>query len=100
MRVDLFTLQPTPSRVHVEKRRVAVKEVVKDFKTLLKEGLQRVNKAQLHSQTLTKQLAEGEVKNVHDVMIASQKAEMMMELTTEIVRRLMRAYNTLIMYMR
>lgn len=96
MRIDIFSLQPEPMKPQIKKK-IPIKEIVKDFKTFLKEGLKKVNDAQIQSQRLTKEFAEGKVENVHDVMIAAQKAEMTMEFTTEIVRSLIRAYHTLIM---
>ena len=55
-----------------------------DFGQLFKQSLEKVNAAQHESDMLTDKLVTGEVKDVHDVMIAAQKASLSLQLTMKV----------------
>lgn len=62
------------------------------FKTLFKDALNHVDSAQKESQKLTSQLVTGEVQDIHQVMIASQKASLSLDLTIQIRKRVIESY--------
>jgi flagellar hook-basal body complex protein FliE len=65
---------------------------VEGFGEMFKQALQDVNAAQNESEKLTSQLVTGEVKDIHDVMIASQKASLSLQLTVQVRNKVVEAY--------
>lgn len=62
------------------------------FMKLMEQALERVNDEQLEARELGKQLVTGEAENLHDVMIASEKAKLSMQLTLEVRNKILSAY--------
>ncbi|WP_053360839.1 flagellar hook-basal body complex protein FliE [Bacillus sp. FJAT-27251] len=62
------------------------------FGELFKSALQEVNAAQKESQLKTTQLAMGEGTDIHDVMIASQKSSLSLQLTIQMRNKAVEAY--------
>lgn len=62
------------------------------FGDILKKSLADVNAAQNHSEKMTSQLVTGEVKDVHEVMIASQKASLSLQMTVQVRNKVVEAY--------
>jgi flagellar hook-basal body complex protein FliE len=63
-----------------------------DFGQLFKQSLEKVNAAQQKSDMLTDKLVTGEVKDVHEVMIAAQKASLSLQLTLQVRNKVVEAY--------
>jgi flagellar hook-basal body complex protein FliE len=63
-----------------------------DFGQLFKRSLEKVNAAQQKSDMLTDKLVTGEVKDVHEVMIAAQKASLSLQLTLQVRNKVVEAY--------
>ncbi len=67
-------------------------ETGKDFQALLKENINKVNNLQLESNQLTEDFALGKTDNIHQVMIAGEKAETSMKLTLAVQNKVIDAY--------
>ncbi|ARA97168.1 MULTISPECIES: flagellar hook-basal body complex protein FliE [Geobacillus] len=67
-------------------------EVQKQFAAFLKEALNNVNDKQIQADALTEKLVRGENVQLHDVMIAAQKASVALQLTIEIRNKAIEAY--------
>ena len=65
---------------------------VEGFGQLFKQTLEEVKAAQNHSDKLTNELVTGEVKDIHEVMIASQKASLSLQLTVQVRNKVVEAY--------
>ena len=63
------------------------------FSELLKDAIQHVNDVEIASDNITKAFITGEVNELHDVMIAAQKASITIETTVQIQRKAIDAYN-------
>lgn len=63
-----------------------------EFSSLLNDALGKVNDLQLESNEYKKLLAIGEVDNMHDVTIASEKANISLQLTLSIRNKVIEAY--------
>ncbi|MFN2340080.1 MAG: flagellar hook-basal body complex protein FliE [Halanaerobium sp.] len=63
------------------------------FSDLFREQLNQVNEMQKDSQAMTASFAAGETDNVHDVMIAAEKAKVAVNLTTAVQTKVIDAYN-------
>lgn len=74
------------------KKTVSPFEAQQKFAEVLKESLNKVNEAQLQSDALTEKLAKGGNVDLHEVMIASQKASVTLSLTMEIRNKAVEAY--------
>lgn len=65
---------------------------VEGFGEIFNQALQGVNQAQKTSDKLTTDLATGKVENIHEVMIAAEKASLSLELTMQVRNKVVEAY--------
>ncbi|MDD5092493.1 MAG: flagellar hook-basal body complex protein FliE [Candidatus Wallbacteria bacterium] len=70
-------------------------EIISDFSNAFSEALHKVNGSQIESENKAKQFVAGEIENVHEVMLASEKARMALEFTIEIRNKLLEAYKSI-----
>lgn len=62
------------------------------FSKLMEQALERVNDEQIEARELGNKLVTGEAENLHEVMIASEKAKLSMQLTLEVRNKILNAY--------
>lgn len=67
-------------------------EVQQNFSNTLKEAIAKVNNQQIQSDTMTNKLINGGDVELHEVMIASQKASVTLNTTIEIRNKVIEAY--------
>jgi flagellar hook-basal body complex protein FliE len=67
-------------------------EVTNAFSTYLKNAIQDVNALQQESDKLNLGLATGQVQDVHQVMIASQKASLAIDMAMQLRNKAVEAY--------
>lgn len=75
-----LTTQPTPY------------EAGQKFSNFLNEAIQSVNNQQIQSDTMTQKLINGQDVDLHEVMIASQKASITLNATMEVRNKVIDAY--------
>ncbi|MGA1847106.1 flagellar hook-basal body complex protein FliE [Deferribacter abyssi] len=63
-----------------------------DFADLLKKAIKDVNDAQLEADEAVKKVLNGETKDIHQTMIALQKADVSLKLMLEVRNKLLEAY--------
>jgi len=63
------------------------------FGDYLKNALDSVNQLQLDSEQIGIDFAAGKTDNIHEVMIAGEKAEIALQLTMQIRNKVVEAYN-------
>ncbi len=68
------------------------KKVEQNFADILKEGLGEANSLKLESNKKTQNFLMGKTDNIHEVMIAAQKAEVSISFVTEVRNRILDAY--------
>ncbi|MBM7555335.1 flagellar hook-basal body complex protein FliE [Halanaerobacter jeridensis] len=64
----------------------------KSFSSYLKQSISNVNQLQDQANQAGKDLALGKVDNVHEVMIAAQKAKLSIDLTAKVSNKVVGAY--------
>jgi flagellar hook-basal body complex protein FliE len=64
----------------------------KNFSNFLKDAINEVNETQIESDNLTTKMALGEDVDLHDVMIATQKASITLQTTMEVRNKVVEAY--------
>lgn len=67
-------------------------EAQKSFATVLKQSIEKINETQNQSDAMTEKLARGENIDLHQVMIASQKASISMQAALEVRNKVIEAY--------
>ena len=67
-----------------------------DFKDFLIESIEKVNADQLYAEKMDQALILGETDNLHDVMIASQKAELSLSFAVEVRNKILEAYKEIL----
>ncbi|WP_028129153.1 flagellar hook-basal body complex protein FliE [Selenomonas sp. AE3005] len=92
--MEIAALQMTPVKMHAESHLGETKapEEVKSFGTYLTDALKKTNALQLESDKQNALLAAGRIEDVSQVVIASQKAEIALQLTLQLRNRAMSAY--------
>ena len=93
--MNKVTFLPVTSQLNVQKTETkpsTPSEAQKSFSSFLQDSIEKVNQTQVHSDTLTEKLALGQEVDLHEVMIASQKASVTMQLTLEIRNKAVEAY--------
>ncbi|SHJ59132.1 flagellar hook-basal body complex protein FliE [Anaerobranca californiensis DSM 14826] len=65
----------------------------KGFGYYLQNALKEVNRLEKEADNLTKKLAAGENVDLHDVMIATEKANIALQLTVQVRNKAVEAYN-------
>ncbi|MCS6777758.1 MAG: flagellar hook-basal body complex protein FliE [Chloroherpetonaceae bacterium] len=68
----------------------------KTFGQFLQDAIREVNEAQLRAADLTTRFATGEPLDVHQVMIASQEAGVMLDLAVQVRNKLLDAYQEIL----
>jgi flagellar hook-basal body complex protein FliE len=89
------TLSPVTSQLYIqqtEAKPLNPSGAQKSFSSFLKDSIEKVNETQIQSDKLTEKLALGQDVDLHEVMIASQKASVTMQLTLEIRNKAVEAY--------
>lgn len=71
-------------------------EAQQNFGSLLKEAINNTNAQQVQSDILTQKLIHGENVNLHEVMIAAQKASISLNATMEVRNKVVEAYQEII----
>ena len=66
--------------------------VVKTFGEYMVDALSKTNRLQKESEIMNAALAAGEVEDISDVVIASQKADLALRLTLQVRNRAVSAY--------
>lgn len=85
-------LKPTTNHLNERTHLANPNHTEKSFSTYLKDSLQKVNEAQIKSDLLTEKMALGKDVDLHEVMVAAQKANITMQLTVEIRNKVIEAY--------
>lgn len=67
-------------------------EAQQNFSQMLKQALNEVNEKQRHADLLTEKLVLGKDVDLHEVMIAAQKATIALNATMEIRNKVVEAY--------
>ncbi|ANB55943.1 flagellar hook-basal body complex protein FliE [Anoxybacillus sp. B7M1] len=67
-------------------------DVQKSFANFLKDAIQQVNDQQVAADQLTDKLVKGENVDLHQVMIAAQKAGISLQLAVEVRNKAVEAY--------
>lgn len=82
----------TPASVAPKASGVTVDSTVKEFGQFLAEALANVEAAQKDAALASQRLATGEIKDVAEVMIASEKATLALQLTVQVRNKVLEAY--------
>jgi flagellar hook-basal body complex protein FliE len=67
-------------------------EVTKSFASFLSDAMEEVNKAQIESANMSKLFAAGQIEDVHQVMIASQKSTILLQTALQVRNKVIESY--------
>lgn len=85
-----------PTQITNQTNKLAVQptpyEAQKNFASFLNDAIQSVNNQQIQSDVLTQKLINGQDVDLHEVMIASQKASITLNATMEVRNKVIDAY--------
>jgi len=83
-------LEPLGSQLKIAK--AAAKPAGTSFADTLTDALSEVNKMQLDADKAIEELVTGKSKNIHETMIALNKAELAFKLTMQVRNKVVEAY--------
>ena len=63
-----------------------------DFKKILENAINKVNDTVGNAEKLSNDFATGKTSDIHHVIIAAEKADIMLQLTTEVRNKIVEAY--------
>lgn len=73
-----------------------VKSSTDAFSNVLKDSIEKVNSLQTEADKAIEGLAKGEVTNIHDTMIAIEKANVSFNMMVQVRNKLVQAYEEII----
>ena len=92
--MEITPLEMTP--VHMSARshlgETQVEEPVRSFGEFLTDALKKTNELELESERLNAAMAAGRIEDISQVVVASQKAEIALQLTLQLRNRATQAY--------
>lgn len=91
MRIENLS-KPLEIKGSINKNQMDNLDMKTSFNDLLKNALNEVNKLQTEADDYNKLLAIGQVDNIHDVTIASEKAKVALQMTLAIRNKVVDAY--------
>lgn len=90
--MELRTISLNNALLEPKKYETPKDDKTSDFSIMLDNALRRVNQLQLESEKYKMLLSIGEVDNLHDVTIATEKANIALQLTLSIRNKIVEAY--------
>ena len=92
--MEITPLEMTPVRMsaHSYLGEKKVDEPVKSFGEFVVDALKKTNELELESERLNEALATGRIEDISQVVVASQKAEIALQLTLQLRNRATAAY--------
>lgn len=92
-RISPFKLNQSANIVNnTATSKITTAEAHEKFSNALKSAIDGLNKAQVQSDIATEKFIKGEITDIHDVMIASQKASITLQATLEVRNKVVEAY--------
>ncbi len=94
MRIDLQSLQAIQPDTHIKTNNQNEENSIHNpFSDQLKQALGQLNQSQIESGIKTEMFVNGQIDELHDVMITAQKASLSMSLAVEVQGKVIDAYN-------
>ncbi len=69
-----------------------IEKTAQDFRNTLEKAIQDINELQKEAETMTELFVQGDITDLHQVMVAGQKARLGLELLLEVRNRLFEGY--------
>lgn len=76
-----------------EIKKINTKNEFPDFKSILKNTIDNVSDLQIYSERIANDFALGKTDNIHEVLLASEKADIALQFTMQIRNKILDAYN-------
>ncbi len=95
MKINEILVPQNPALPMTEQVRTSRPGETQSFKQIVSEYLEETNELQLKAGEAVRQMAAGQIDDIHDVMIAVEKSRVSLELVIEIRNRLLEAYREL-----
>jgi flagellar hook-basal body complex protein FliE len=89
---NINSINPGVISPSFEKKNISPSESTGNFSQLLKNSIEEVNDMQVQSDQMTEKLVRGENVDLHQMMIASQKASITLQTTMEVRNKVVEAY--------
>lgn len=94
MSINLQALQMIQPNTYINTENKDIKQTqTVSFQDQFKKALNNLNEAQLETEVKTEMLVNGEVDQLHDVMIAAEKSSLKLSLAVEVQSKVIESYN-------
>ncbi|MFB1049578.1 flagellar hook-basal body complex protein FliE [Paraliobacillus sp. JSM ZJ581] len=91
--IQSLQLMPHSLNQADQAKSVSPNKAQKQFASSLKDAINQLNTSQIVSDEKTKALVNGEIDDLHDVMITAQKASITLNTAIEVQKKAIDAYN-------
>ncbi|WP_282941804.1 flagellar hook-basal body complex protein FliE [Paenibacillus sp. RC67] len=90
--IEKLGLQPLQASAPSTPKSKSAAEVSEQFGQFLTDAMNKLKEQQVEVDKLNNQFAKGETSDVHQIMIASEKASLGLELTVQVRNKVVEAY--------
>lgn len=91
--MDISRITTVPIKIHQNPfEKAGMDQTKTSFANVLQGYLENVNSTVKQAENMTTKVATGEIDNIHDVLIASQKAKLALDLTVTIRDKAVESY--------
>lgn len=90
--IQLSTILPNVSNTQQMTGGSSASDVQKTFSNVLGDAFNKLNNTENTANTMENQLASGNVQNLHNVMIAAEKSDIMLQLAVQVRDKVISAY--------
>ncbi|MGC5324124.1 flagellar hook-basal body complex protein FliE [Brevibacillus sp. SYSU BS000544] len=90
--MQINSIRPLGFQPEIQSPAKTPADVTKSFGSYLSDAIEEVNAAQIESSKLTEKFATGQVEDIHQVMIASQKSSIALSLTMQVRNKVIESY--------
>ncbi|MDW7674460.1 MAG: flagellar hook-basal body complex protein FliE [Bacillota bacterium] len=92
MKIDLLSIEPANSKLNTFKINQEDQKSTVAFDDFFKDAINNLNKLHIEADELTTKLVTGEITDLHQVMIASEKAGIALQFAIQVRNKLVEAY--------
>lgn len=89
--VDLYAKAVT-SAADVSSKKASPQDAVESFSQILQSAMDNINNTQNEANEMMKKLAAGQIENLHEVMLAVERANLTLSLSMQIRNKIIEAY--------
>lgn len=90
--IDKISMQPLKTVASLQPNKLSPSEVSEQFSGFLNKAMNDLNEQQATVDEVNQKFVKGEISDVHQVVLASEKASLGLQLTVQVRNKMIEAY--------